>query len=408
MWTLVLNKAELADRNRAKAQALHRTSIRQRIRRASLHLLAHIPAKAKTAHNQQRILLIRPDHLGDVLLTTPAICALRAALPDAEIHILVGEWSQAVLTAYSEIDRILTLPFPGFTRQPSNGVFAPYQLAYRYAQQLRNTGYNCAIIFRPDHWWGAMLAHLAGIPERWGYNHPDTRVFLTHHIEWHHEHAIVQNMRLVEQWVDKQRHQQINYRFPVAESDRLMIDALLFEKRINRENPIICIHPGSGTQTKQWRESQWARVADVLHKEWDATIILTGTKSEYVLTQQIAAQMKYKAHNLAGQTTIGQLAALYRQSHIVLGPDSGPLHLAAAVATSTVALFGPADPVEFAPWGAADEHVVLTSDIACRPCRILEWAYEHTALHPCVHDITVTQVLDAARKILGKNNSFME
>ena len=85
---------------------------------------------------------------------------------------------------------------------------------------------------------------------------------------------------------------------------------------------------------------------------------------------------------------------------MVLGPDSGPLHLAAAVGTPTVSLYGPADPVEFGPWGSRGKHRVLTSPIACRPCRILDWGDDDLAWHPCLADISVKHVVDAAHSLL--------
>ena len=88
---------------------------------------------------------------------------------------------------------------------------------------------------------------------------------------------------------------------------------------------------------------------------------------------------------------------------MVLGPDSGPLHLAAAVGTPTVSLYGPADPIEFGPWGPSGRHKLLTSPIACRPCRILDWGDDDLVWHPCLADITVEQVLDAALSLQSRH-----
>jgi heptosyltransferase-2/heptosyltransferase-3 len=96
---------------------------------------------------------------------------------------------------------------------------------------------------------------------------------------------------------------------------------------------------------------------------------------------------------------VNQLAALFKRARVVMGPDSGPLHLAAAVGTPTVALFGPADPVEFAQWGAPAKHIILTSDIGCRPCRVLDWNGDDPINHPCIRDITLARVLESARRV---------
>ena len=104
---------------------------------------------------------------------------------------------------------------------------------------------------------------------------------------------------------------------------------------------------------------------------------------------------------MAGDTNIGSLAALFERCDVVLGPDSGPLHLAVAVDAPTVALFGPADPVEFGSWGSRERHQVLYSNIGCRPCRVLDWGSDDLQYHPCVREISVGSVLEAARRAIN-------
>lgn len=395
-----MDRDALVLRNRSMAAAFHATPIRHQVRRALLHTLAILPRLPvrRIPHNQ-RILLIRPDHLGDVLLTTPAIRALRRTLPNAEIHALVGPWSSRVLASYPEIDAVLTLPFPGFSRQPNENLRSPYQLAFGAARHLRRIAYDAAVIFRPDHWWGAMITHLANIPERIGYALPDTTPFLTSAIEHHHEHSILQNLRLIERWSGPIAPQETHYSFPIADADLSYIDGYLREWDIQPDQPVFCIHPGAGTWVKHWPEENWAKVADILTEQFDARVVFTGGEHELAMIQHIVALMKQPACVIAGETHIGQLAALYARARVVLGSDSGPLHLAAAVSAPTVTLYGPADPLEFGPWGPREKHIILTSDIGCRPCRILDWADDNPDFHPCMREITVGQVLEAARRV---------
>jgi heptosyltransferase-2/heptosyltransferase-3 len=387
----------LVERNRKMAAAMHRTSLKERFRRAVLTDLARVPISTQK-HPPNRILLIRPDHLGDVLLTTPAIRALRRALPNVELHALVGPWSAGVLSAYDEIDVALTLPFPGFNRGPRSSFASPYQLLFRSARQLRKIGYQSAIVFRPDHWWGAMLAKYAGIPERIGYKLDDVKRFLTHAVEHEGGHAVLQSARLVERWTGPLDNAQLTYRFPVHEDDRLYVAGYLEEWGIERDQRIIVIHAGAGTWVKRWDNTRWPVVADTLAEQLDARVVLTGSDQEMPFILEIAQQLKTPSCLLVGDTTIGQLAALCERAQVVLGPDSGPLHLAAAVDTPTVSLFGPADPVEFGPWGPPDQHRILASPIGCRPCRVLDWNGDDPANHPCLGDISIGQVLDAARR----------
>ena len=103
-----------------------------------------------------RILLVRPDHLGDLLMTTPVFHALKQQAPNARISVMVGPWSSEVVARHPDIDRILTCPFPGFQRAAQKAL-APYILLFNTAKQLRRGHFDVAINLRPDFWWGAAL-----------------------------------------------------------------------------------------------------------------------------------------------------------------------------------------------------------------------------------------------------------
>ncbi|MCU0494799.1 MAG: hypothetical protein MUD01_24705, partial [Chloroflexaceae bacterium] len=159
----------------------------------------------------RRILVIKPDHLGDVLLATPALVRLRESFPQALIVALVGPWAAVVLAHNPTIDALLTLPFPGFDRSKRSpeqsltkaqssqrsadnhagaglrafapvralhkllALIQPYLLLLRYAALLRAGQFDTALLLRDDHWWGAALALLAGIPCRIGHAVPECR-----------------------------------------------------------------------------------------------------------------------------------------------------------------------------------------------------------------------------------------
>lgn len=380
-------------------RAFHQVALRQRVRRVLLQIAGRLPLRPARPAATERILLIRPDHIGDVLLTTPALQALRRARPGAEIHALVGAWSADVLASYPEVDQILTLPFPAFDRSPADEQVSPYRLLLRAAGHLRRVGYTSAVILRPDHWWGALLTFFVGIPERIGYAHPDVAPFLTRAHPLTRQHAVRQNLTLVERWTRYLPDERAPLHFPVNPLDRADIDADLAERGIAADAPLLVIHPGSGTWVKRWETARWATVADTLAEQLGTVVVLTGSAGERPLAHDILTQMHQPAHSLVGEVSLTQLAALYSRARLVLGPDSGPLHLAVAVGTPTVTLFGPADPVEFAPWGDSSHHIALMSGIGCRPCRVLDWGNDDPVFHPCVRDITVAQVLTAAHRV---------
>ncbi len=391
---------ELARRNRELAARLHARTSRQQVRGALLAALAHLPS-SPPGDDGRTILLIRPDHLGDVLLTTPAIRALAAARPDARLVALVGPWSAGVISAYPEIALTLTLPFPGFARHPARTSARPYLLAWQWADRLRRLQAECAIIFRPDHWWGAMLAFLAGIPRRIGFALPDVAPFLTDALPFRANHAVERSLALVTP-LGVRPEVLPTLTFPVDDEDRETVQRRLADAGLPPGAPRVIIHPGTGTVIKQWLPGHWAYVADGLVRRWGAPILFTGGDHEIPLIRSITDRMTAPAIVLAGETSVGQLAALYEGARIVAGPDSGPLHLAVAVGAPTVHLYGPADPAEFGPWGDPARHIVLTTTIGCRPCRILDWPGADPAEHPCVHDIAPDAVLEAAIRAAGE------
>ena len=384
------------------AAAFHAVPLKHQLRRIALEIAAELPI-SQARKTTDRILLLRPDHLGDVLLTTPAIRALRRAHPHAELHALVGPWSANVLANLADLDVVLTLPFPGFSRSEKVDWRLPYKLVIESSRILRRIGYDTAIIFRPDHWWGALLAHLAGIPRRIGYNLPNVAPFLTEAIEHQHDHAVMQSARLVEPLTGALEAHDLPLDFHVEANDRAWVSGYLEEWGVDQGTPLIAIHPGSGAWVKAWDEAKWASVGDTLAEQLDGLVVLTGSDLELPLCQRIAARMKQRPIIMAGDTGIGTLAALFQRCMVVLGPDSGPLHLAVAVDTPTVALYGPADPTEFGSWGSSERHKVLTSEIGCRPCRVLDWGSDDPAYHPCVREITSARVLDAARRVTSTN-----
>lgn len=396
----MMDREALVIRNRAMAEAYHTIPAKHYIRRALLKMVSYAPITPLRPSNQERILLIRPDHVGDVLLATPAFYALRQAMPHAEIHALIGHWSASVLENNKDLDAVLTLDFPGFNRAGNENIRSPYRLALQASRQLRQVGYTHAVIMRPDHWWGALVAFLAGISVRIGYDLEDVSPFLTSKINFQHEHVVMQNIRLLKRWLGDVSPDDVVYQYPVRDKEREFIQQYLQARGISAQDRYFCIHAGSGASVKQWGIEQWASVADTLSAQLDATPVMTGGDHERELVQAIVEKMETKACVAVGDTDINQLAALFEGAVVVLGPDSGPLHLAASVKTPTVALFGAADPVEFGQWGAKHRHAILTTDIGCRPCRVLDWGGDDLANHPCVREITVGRVLESARRVL--------
>ena len=371
----------------------------------------------KTFSTGPRMLLLRPDHLGDLVLTTPIFDALKQNAPNAHITMMVGPWSSEIVARHPGIDRLLTCPFPGFLRTPQKAL-APYILLFSVAKQLRRGHYDLAINLRPDFWWGAALLYLARIPCRIGYALEPGKPFLTHaeHLQ-QPEHATISNLRLASAALQASGYPPLAEpytpeRYPLqfipTSAEQQWVTDRLAQEGTGAGTPIVVIHPGTGAAVKLWRTRGWATCADTLTESLTTAapvrIILTGSKNEQPMLEEIARDMQSPAL-LVTDATVGQLAALLGRALLVLSVDSGPLHLAVAQGTPTVQLFGPTDPRIFGPWGIHERHIVLASRQRCPtcpaiPCGRLDFSPQELADHPCVRLITEQQVLEAVDKLV--------
>ena len=350
----------------------------------------------------------RPDHLGDVLFLTPALQALRQALPQARITLLAGPWGAEAVRGNPDLDAVQLCQFPGFERRPKAGALDPYRTLRTTALKLRTGGFDAAVILRFDHWWGAWLAAAAGIPRRIGYDRPETRPFLTELAPYRPgRHEVLQNATLLAALAPGIDAAPGPTRFAVAEADRAWVTARLAASELDPAGRLVAIHPGAGAAVKQWPPARWAEVARHLTETSGAQLILTGGPAERELTAAVTAaaaagdRMPQAMLDLAGSTTLGQLAALYERCALVLGSDSGPLHLAVAVGAPTIHLYGPVPAAKFGPWGDPARQVVLASSWSCAPCDRLDWAPDVLAQHACMAAITPDDVIRAAHVLLG-------
>jgi heptosyltransferase-2/heptosyltransferase-3 len=351
-----------------------------------------IPTAPPAAATPRRILLIRPDHIGDVLLTSPAVAHLRQTLPAAEITYLVGPWSVDVARRGPAVDRIETLRFPGFTRQPKRNALEPYLLLFRAGRQLRTRRYDRAYVFRPDHWWGALLALVAGIPRRIGFDTPETRPLLSQALPLvHGEHAVQQALRLVG---SRCQGQASVFRLEPA-------DHAWAEQQVGFEHrPVVVVQPSAGAALKSWPIERWARVADGLNAAGRA-VVLCGGPADASLLQAICGTMRSRPAAILHGQSVAESAAVYARSTVLIGLDGGAAHLAAAVGTPTVRLYGPADPDVFGPWPAsASQRVLITHALACVPCgHLVAPPCAAATLPACLLALGPDDVLEAALEI---------
>lgn len=393
---------------------LSEISIREQVRNAGLELFGYISRRSTgtrllpvASPRPRNVLVIRPDHLGDLLFATPALSLLRQAQPQARITMLVGPWGREVVAGNPDVDEVMTCDFPWFNRRRKRSPWEPYTLLRKMASELAGHHFDVALNLRFDFWWGAAVAHLAGIPEVIGYDQPGCHPFLTCALPYVPRcHEVEQNLRLVSTLVDKgsplvreARTYPLRYR-PSADDDR-WVDELLGRTLRCESGPLLGIHPGAGAPVKLWTAHGFAEVARRLVRGFGGAVVITGSAAERELAQDIADRLgAVPAEVLAGETSLGQLSALFARCSLVIGVDSGPLHLAVAVGTPTVHLFGPSDPAAFGPYGDASKHAIVSAELPCSPCGRLDIAGDELERHTCMLAIQPEQVISAAEGIL--------
>jgi ADP-heptose:LPS heptosyltransferase len=355
-----------------------------------------------------RVLLIRPDHIGDVLLTTPALALLRQSMPSAYLAALVGPWSADVIRRGPPINAVSTCEFPGFTRRSSRWVGEPY-FELRRARELRRQHFDLAIIARPDHWWGALLAAAAGIPHRVGFNVPECAPFLTETLEAPPEAHVAELSLMLADRVAKMAGATVPITdrrpiFNVMETERLQARDAISRIRFDADGPLIVLHPGAGTELKLWPSEHWASTLDLLRERENARTIIVSASSERSIVDRIQDASRFEHAYLNTDRGLGFLAAVLETADVVLGSDNGPLHLAAAMGAATVRLYGPTDPALFGPWPSDERQVVLRAMTPCSPCGYVTDPPCGATTRPlCLMEQSPQDIVDAASWVLRRS-----
>lgn len=304
--------------------------------------------------SSQRFLVIRLSSLGDIVHALPAVAAVGEASPQAEIHWVVETRHAALLAGNPFVHRLVKLDTLGW-RKKLTSVQTLRSLAQGVAA-LREVEFDAAIDFQ-GLYKSALIAWLSRARERLGFaeywlREPAAGLLYTERVSPHGcEHVIQMNLALVERLVGRARAP-TRWQFPLprTEADERYVEQQLAALG-SRE--FIVINPGGGWTSKCWAPENYAELIRRLENEFSGDILLTGSPEEETLIRDIIQNSRSRrAKRFAA--TIVQFIALVRRAKLFLSGDTGPLHVAAAVATPVVAIYGPTDPVRNGPFSPAD------------------------------------------------------
>ncbi len=341
-----------------------------------------------------KVLIIQTAFIGDVVLSTPLYEAAKKRLGADHIGVLVKPETANLLHNNPNVDEIVTYDKKGKQR----GIIEFIRLALK----LRNSSYNIALIPHQS-FRSALLAYIAKIPNRVGYNRNINKNFFTTSVPYQANHEVKRNLSLLNSWkVDTNRLKPTLY---PAQEDKFVTKSLVKKFGMAPTEQICGVSPGSVWATKQWLPDRFAEFIKRLFEELGYRSVIFGSIEDRMLCEDIARKSGVKPLNVAGNLSLLQSAALAARCTAFLSNDSGMGHVAAAVGTPVVSLFGPTVPdFGFTPYGTS--HKVIEVELNCRPCSPHGGNKCPLKTHDCMQKITVKQVLDVlASQFQAKKNS---
>jgi lipopolysaccharide heptosyltransferase II len=348
-----------------------------------------------------RILVTLLLPIGDTLFATPAIHALRAAYPRAHITALVYPSNAGILVNNADVDDLWRYPTRG---HPILG------RALHLAFDLRRAGFDLSAEFSNYNAW---LARWARVPVRthqhlpvlwWIDAQAGKPLRRKHAVEVYG--AVVRRLGLpIPDW---------RLRMRPTEADAARAAALLARHGIQFGEPVIGIHPGGEGLwgRKRWSPAKFAAVADGLHEAAGGKIVVLGGREEAHIAADVARRAQAPVFNLAGQTSLGETAAMAAACSLFIGNDSSPLHIAAAVGTPVVGIYGPTSPYAYRPWlpggQAGRDYAIVLGHRRCAGQFTLGGskplsAYLQAVLCDALETIQPPEVLAAARRLLAQH-----
>ena len=324
-----------------------------------------------------------PNWIGDAVMATPALVAIRDSFPGAQVTVVANPLVAELFTFHPGCDRVV--------RFDKKGSHAGLRGLWTFCRELRHERFDLAILLQ-NAFEAAIMSALAGIPRRAGYRTDGRGLLLTdgvptvdkkhglHHIDY---------------------YLQMLGGLGIAGSDGKLRLALTSDEMAGAARQLgagewVAVNPGASYgAAKRWIPERFAAVADGLAREFGVGIVLTGGPGEMEIGRDIEQAMQSAPLNLIGRTSVRELMAVLNHCRMVVTNDSGPMHIAAAFDVPLVAIFGPTDHTTTSP--RADSCRIVRIPVDCAPCMLRECPTDHR----CMTGVSADAVLVAARELWG-------
>lgn len=343
--------------------------------------------KTLVEYKPQKILIRATNWIGDAIMTTPAVRTIRENFPKAFIAILAYPWVADVFDASPHVDEVILY----HKNECHNGLYGMWQIS----QELADRNFDMAILLQ-NAFEAALIARLAGIPVRAGYKRDARSLLLTHGVK------IRKSIRKI--------HQVHYYQTFLKDlgldcgADELFLQLPKSVTRWAREfiasqekDLIVGFNPGAAFgPAKRWPAENYARLAGRLHDEIGTALLVFGAEADAEIASVIKESLPQHIVDLVGKTSLAEAMALISMCDSFVTNDSGLMHVAAALKTPLVAIFGSTNSVTTGPF--SENAVVIQKDLDCSPCLKTHCKADFR----CMTDITVDEVFEAVKVMLDK------
>lgn len=346
----------------------------------------------------ENILIIKLSSIGDVVHSLPFLEAIRNKFTHARIDWLVEEAASPILKGHSAIDRIIVSNRKSWQNKVFKGLgcISVLREAAQLFKEIRARRYDLVIdlqgLFRSGFLVGLSRGDrkigMVGAREGGGLFLNEKPVSVDYE-----QHAADRYLEVAEYLGCNITARVGN--IPVLDTDKTIVDEWINHNGAEKR-PLIAINPMARWKTKLWQKESFSTLADRLCNELSCRIVFTGSGQDRTIIDDISDRMEHRPINLAGQTSLKELAYLYSICNALVTTDTGPMHIAAAMGCRVIALFGPTDPLRTGPYG--NRHEVIRSDIECSPC--FKKACEHMT---CMKQISVEKCFETIRDVLSES-----
>ncbi len=333
-----------------------------------------------------RIVVRGANWIGDAVMTIPALRRLRKIFPDAAISLHTRPWAEGVFRDADFIDEIIPIEGGGSIRSVID-----------QSRVLRERNFDLAVLF-PNSFESALVARLARVPRRLGYSAEQRGFLLTDKVEvpsWKNElHESRYYLHLIDA-LGSDGESEDKPELQVSAERRREARKSLIGSGVREGRKIMGIGAGStNSLAKRWPAENFSRLADLLSVEQNVDVILLGNENEAEVSRSVLQTSKEKHIDLTGQTDLAEATAILSELDLFVSNDMGLAHIAAAVGTPAIVIFGPTNEKTTRPLGRSVE--IIREPVECSPCMLRECPIDHR----CMTRISAERVFESASKIL--------